>query len=275
MTECAEIRERLSAYVDGELPPDEAVVVAEHLTSCAACAREYDAVLQTVRTLREGLVRHRAPDVLRARVRAALRDESATTRVATPAPRGRSWTRWRAPVAAALAIAIASSGLTLLAAGGGSRSSTPPAVADEVLASHIRSLMPDHLTDVRSTDQHNVKPWFNGRLDFSPAVPRLDDAGFPLLGGRVDYVHGRPVAVVVYGRRQHVINVFSWPADPARDVPTPAPESRHGYNMLRWRSGGVEYWVASDLNAAELRQFADLLRRPDPTAAIQHSRERD
>ncbi|HET7456106.1 MAG TPA: anti-sigma factor [Gemmatimonadaceae bacterium] len=267
MTDCEETRERLSAYVDGELPPDEAAAVAEHLTSCAACAREYDAVLQTVRTLREGLVRHRAPDVLRARVRAALRDEppSATT-ASAPVARGRSWTRWRAPVAAALAIAVASSGLTMLAARD-DHPSAAPTVAEEVLASHIRSLMPEHLTDVRSTDQHNVKPWFNGRLDFSPAVARLDDAGFPLLGGRVDYVHGRPVAVVVYGRRQHVINVFSWPADSEHDAPAPAPESRHGYNMLRWRSGGVEYWVASDLNAAELRQFASLLRRPDSTAA--------
>lgn len=263
-TSCATIGELLSAHVDGELPPEEAAAVAEHLTSCAGCGREYEATLRTVQTLREGLSRYRAPDVLRARVRAALREEP-SEHTAAPRSDGRTYRRtwgtpWRA-VAAALVIAVASSGLTLLTVG---RATEParPAIADEVLASHIRSLMPEHLTDVRSTDRHNVKPWFNGRLDFSPSVPRLDDQGFPLLGGRVDYVDGRPVAVVVYGRRQHVINVFSWPADAGPEV-SAAPAPRHGYNMLHWRSGGVEYWIASDLNAAELRQFGELLRRPD------------
>lgn len=259
---CAATRERLSAYVDGELPPDQAAEIAEHLSSCAACAREYEAVLKTVQTLREGLVRHHAPDVLRARIRAALRDERAEV---APAVRADWRVPWRA-AAAALVVAVVSSGLTMLAGG---RRPSEPAVSEEVLASHIRSLMPEHLTDVRSSDQHNVKPWFNGRLDFSPAVPRLDDAGFPLLGGRLDYVHGRPVAVVVYGRRQHVINVFSWPADSGRDA-GPAQQSRHGYNMLRWRRDGVEHWVASDLNAQELQQFAGLLRgeMPAPGQAV-------
>jgi anti-sigma factor RsiW len=120
--------------------------------------------------------------------------------------------------------------------------------------------MPAHLTDVASNDQHNVKPWFNGRLDFSPSVPRLEDAGFPLLGGRLDYVRGRPVAVVVYGRRQHVINVFSWPAETGGDVDRTLTTS-HGYNLLHWRRGGTEHWVVSDLNAAELQQFVALLER--------------
>jgi anti-sigma factor RsiW len=148
-----------------------------------------------------------------------------------------------------------------------SRGAPDAPVAEAVLASHIRSLMPEHLTDVRSNDQHNVKPWFNGRLDFSPTVPRLDEQGFPLLGGRLDYVHGRPVAVVVYGRRQHVINVFSWPASDDRAA-TPEPRSRNGYNLERWRQGGVEYWAVSDLNSAELQTFAELLRRAaQPPAA--------
>jgi len=253
---CLETRESLSAYVDGELPPDRATEVAEHLSSCDECAREYEHVLATVRTLREELVRHRAPDVLRARVRSALREE----RLAPPARVMRTPGRsWRIPwhvVAAALVVAVASSGITLLARGG----RTPQSLlAEEVLTSHIRSLMPEHLTDVRSSDQHNVKPWFNGRLDFSPTVPRLEEQGFPLLGGRIDYVHGRPVAVTVYGRRQHVINVFSWPVDPDGDA-APPPEARHGYNLQRWRRDGMEYWAVSDLNAAELGQFTALLR---------------
>jgi anti-sigma factor RsiW len=158
-------------------------------------------------------------------------------------------------VAASVTLVALSSGGTLLVTGarrGGER------VRDEVLASHIRSLMPEHLTDVRSIDQHNVKPWFNGRLDFSPVVVRLDSLGFPLLGGRLDYIAGRPVAVVVYGRRRHVINAFSWPNGDGDAGLTTA--SSHGYHALHWRAGGVEHWVVSDLNAAELAQFAGLLR---------------
>ncbi|HTK48542.1 MAG TPA: anti-sigma factor [Gemmatimonadaceae bacterium] len=245
---CPITREALGAYVDGELAPDEAATVAEHLTTCADCARDYDAVLETVRTLREGLVRHRAPDVLRARVRAALREE-APARV--QAPRKRAGVPWRA-LAAAAVVAVASSGLTLAVA---RRDVAPRSIAsEEVLTSHIRSLMPDHLVDVRSNDQHNVKPWFNGRLDFSPTVPRLDSIGFPLIGGRLDYLHGRPVAAVVYARRQHMINAYSWPADAGDEDVSPV-DSRHGYNLVHWRRGGVEHWVVSDLNAGELGEF--------------------
>jgi len=250
----AHIGESLGAYVDGELPPDRAMEIAEHLTTCAECSQDYDAMLVTVRTAREGLVHYSAPDVLRARIRASLREETAPSVARVmPSPR-RAWRiPWNA-VAAALVIAVASSSVTMVA----SRRASDSPVAQEVLASHIRSLMPEHLTDVRSNDQHNVKPWFNGRLDFSPAVPRLEEQGFPLLGGRVDYVGGRPVAVVVYGRRQHVINVFSWPVSNDGGA-APAPQTRHGYNLEHWRADGVEHWAVSDLNSAELRQFVGLM----------------
>ena len=259
---CAEVRELLNGYIDGELPPDQAMAVSEHLTTCAECAGIYEELLATVRTLREGLVKYRAPDLLRARVRSALREEEERPVVARPTPRVRRGLRvpWRTLAAAAILV-VASSGITFVATR--ERPSAESSVSDEVLTSHIRSLMPAHLTDVASNDQHNVKPWFNGRLDFSPSVPRLEDAGFPLLGGRLDYVRGRPVAVVVYGRRQHVINVFTWPTDASSttgDV-TPTLATSHGYNLLHWRSDGVEHWVVSDLNAAELRQFATLLQR--------------
>ena len=257
------VREELSAYVDGELPPDRAMEIADHLTSCTECASDYVAMLTTVRTVRAEMVQLRAPDVLRARVRAALREEPQATvrRVAVAPKRG-----WRIPwnaVAAALLLVVASSGITLVAT---KRGASDAPVAEAVLASHIRSLMPEHLTDVRSNDQHNVKPWFNGRLDFSPTVPRLDEQGFPLLGGRVDYVHGRSVAVVVYGRRQHVINVFSWPASDEK-VAAAEPRARNGYNLEHWRDGAVDYWAVSDLNAAELRTFVELLRRAGHASA--------
>ena len=251
------VREALSAYVDGELPPDRAMEIADHLTSCAECASDYAAMLATVRTVRAEMVQLRAPDVLRARVRAAVREEPQQRPHRVAATPKRTWRiPWNA-VAAALVLVVASSGITLVAT---KRGSSDAPVAEAVLASHIRSLMPEHLTDVRSNDQHNVKPWFNGRLDFSPTVPRLDEQGFPLLGGRVDYVHGRSVAVVVYGRRQHVINVFSWPASDDR-VAAAELRARNGYNLEHWRDGAVDYWAVSDLNAAELRTFAELLRR--------------
>ena len=154
-------------------------------------------------------------------------------------------------------IAVASSAGTaaVLNRGVASRS-----VADELLASHVRSLMPGHLTDVASSDHHNVKPWFNGRVALSPSVPLLDSAGFVLVGGRLDYVASRPVAVVVYSRRQHVINVYSWPDGDEGDRDASALTA-HGYHLVKWRTGDVESWAVSDLNSAELGQFVALFRR--------------
>ena len=250
---CATARELLSAYVDGELPPPEATELAGHLTTCGSCSAETEAMVTTVRRVREGLVRHHAPDVLRARVRAAIREEHAP---GTPAARPAWRLPWRT-VAAGLLIAAASSALTVIATRAGASSAAGFGVGDEVVASHIRSLMPDHLTDVRSSDQHNVKPWFNGRVNVSPDVPRLDSLGYPLVGGRVDYIDGRNVASVVYKRRQHVINVFSWPSSDDRDL-APQVSSSHGYNLIHARRNGEEVWLASDLNLGELREFARL-----------------
>ena len=249
----------LSAYIDGELPADTAQDTADHLTTCAHCSGEYEAMLETIGALHARLERHMAPDVLRARVRAAIASTPRETgdvgkRAVAPSGQRRRWFR-AAGIAATLVVGAAlGTAITLIA-----RTPSPamPSIASEVLTSHLRSLMPDHLTDVRSSDQHNVKPWFNGRLDYSPNVPRLDDQGFPLIGGRLDYVGDRPVAVVVYGRRQHMINVYSWPTR-APDLPV-AFEARNGYNMLHWRNGGTERWLISDLNAGELKTFANLL----------------
>ena len=153
-------------------------------------------------------------------------------------------------------IAAASSALTVAAM----RGRPDRGVGDELLASHLRSLQPGHLTDVVSTNQHNVKPWFNGRVDVSPAVPNLDSLGFPLVGGRTDYVRGRPVPVIVYARRQHVINVYVWPS--ADDTPSPPhPSSRNGYHFVAWRAAGLEYHAVSDLNTAELDSFAGAFAR--------------
>ncbi len=132
------------------------------------------------------------------------------------------------------------------------------AIVREVLDSHIRSLAggATHLMDVASTDQHTVKPWFQGKLDFSPAVTDLAPQGFPLLGGRVDYIDGHPAAALVYGRRQHLINLYQWPAAEGATGADIASELHRGYTVLHWVTGGLECWAVSDVNASDLREFA-------------------
>src|SRR6266852_5468008 len=198
-----ELELALDAYGDGERAPEEARELEAHLEECADCARLHEARLALSAAIRGQVPAFRAPDALRGRVRAAVRG-------AAGAPL-RRWvlpsvaTRWLALAASLAVVAVGSWRLALSGAGA-------EALAGQVLASHVRSLMPGHLTDVLSSDQHTVKPWFNGKLDFSPPVYDFAGRGYPLLGGRLDYLDGRPVAALVYGRRQHVINVYLWPA---------------------------------------------------------------
>jgi|SRR6185437_5063106 len=252
--QCADCRTRLDAYLDDELTVAERVEVREHLAGCSDCAHELAALERASTLAQEHLVHYEAPQVLKARIASAIAGErSAPAQRASAPPRRTAW--WRL-AAAGVIIALASSSLTyaVVHRGGGS-----PAIADQVLASHIRSLMPGHLTDVQSTNEHNVKPWFNGRVDFSPNVPVLDSAGFPLVGGRLDYVDGRVVAAVVYARRQHLINVDSWPEPGPNEKPSST--DAHGYHLIRWRAGNVEYWAVSDLESGELAKFVSLYSR--------------
>ena len=229
----------------------------EHLRTCADCAEAHRRLAGTSTRVKAGLMRYEAPDVLKARIRASLaepaRDEP-PQRGLVPLPRGRVWPTM---IAAAAAVAIVSSGLTFEAMRDRVGSNQ---TEQQILSSHIRSLIPGHLTDVASNDQHNVKPWFNGRVNMSPDVPRLDSLGYPLVGGRLDYIQGRNVPVVVYTRRQHVINVFSWPATGAADLP-PHASSANGYHLIRARQNGLEVWIVSDLNLGELENFARLLNQ--------------
>src|SRR6476469_5446825 len=253
---CADCLESLGLYVDGELPPEETAEMEEHLMTGADCAEAHRRLAGTSSRVKAGLMRYEAPDVLKARIRASLADptrDEPPQRGLVPLPRGRIWPTM---IAAAAAVAIVSSGLTFEAMRDRVGSNQ---TQEQILSSHIRSLIPGHLTDVSSNDQHNVKPWFNGRVNLSPAVPRLDSAGFPLLGGRLDYVASRRVAAVVYGRRQHIITVYTW-SSPGDDAPQTSL-STQGYHMMRWRSGQMESWVISDLNASELAQFVALFRR--------------
>jgi len=251
---CEEALQLLPAYVDGELDLPRVLALEQHVDDCAACA----AALRTQRALRQAVRSvpyHRAPDTLRARLRTKL---PITAEVPTPsaAPlaqeqprRRRDWSRWAMPIAASLALAV---GLNVMLA----TQRGQDALRDELIAGHVRSLQGAHLSDVVSSDQHTVKPWFNGKLDYAPPVRDLAQQNFPLLGGRLDYIAHRQVAALIYGSRKHYINLYIWPA---RDGDlAPHGNSSEGYNMVHWRHDGMDYWAVSDLNAQELGHFAEL-----------------
>jgi anti-sigma factor (TIGR02949 family) len=253
-----EFEQQLDAYVDGELASHEARELAAHLKACPECARLHEARVALGTAIREQVPTFRAPEALRARVQATLR--AAVTR--SPSRRPLRPVVWQAiAVAASLAaVAVGSWRVAIDRAAG-------EALTDQVLTSHVRSLMPGHLTDVVSSDQHTVKPWFNGKLDFSPPVYDFAGRGYPLVGGRLEYLDGRPVAALVYGRRQHVINVYVWPTTRGSAGTGGHDASRQGYHLLHWTTPAYAYWVVSDLGLAELNEFAGLIRGGDSAAA--------
>ena len=251
------LRAQLDAYLDGELASVEAGDFEAHLAGCAECTRDRDDRLALRAAIRAAAPVFPASDALRERVRQGLRAreaESAGARRAMPRP----WS-WLALAASLALVALGGWGLGL-------RSGATESVSDEVLRSHIRSLMPGHLTDVLSSDQHTVKPWFNGVLDYSPPVYDFAGRGYPLVGGRLDYVGGRPVAALVYGRRRHLISLLVWPAGRTAAAPS-TPRFSQGYHLLRWATPAYTYWAVSDLGIAELKDFTQLVRQADSTAS--------
>jgi anti-sigma factor RsiW len=197
--------------------------------------------------------RYRANRVLESSIRAEIALQSAA------APRQLRLPRWRWPVWSVAAASFACGALLTVAAMLLVRPTvTAEHIETELVANHIRALMVAHLTDVTSSDQHTVKPWFQGRLDYAPPVRDLRSEGFPLVGGRLDYLSSRAVAALVYRRRDHVINVFVWPGAGAGAEP-PTLAVRQGYNVLQWRAGGMQYWAVSDVAAEDLRTLGRLL----------------
>lgn len=237
-----QLEDLLSAYADGEL--GDRNELEAHLATCATCA----ARLAEYRTIGDSLRRQAreesAPAALRQRVAAAL--DAAEATAASPWARRRR-PMWSPGVLAAAAAVVLAVGVAVT--GWGRRDDS---LAREVLDSHVRSLA-GHLYDVESTDQHTVKPWYTGKLDFAPSVVDFAPEGFPLLGGRVDYIAGQRAAALVYGRRKHVINVYEWPG--GSDT-KPTGELRLGYSMLHWTHAGMVYWAISDVNPADLQELA-------------------
>jgi anti-sigma factor RsiW len=247
---CGDTRELIHGYVDGEVDLAKSLEIEAHLKSCHDCSQTYQGIRDLRSALSRGALRFEPPNNLETRLRSALRQESK--------PDTNSWfLRWRWVMAGASLVAAAIVIWTIAAIL--ARPSAGDLLAQEIVASHVRSLMADHLTDVPSSDQHTVKPWFDGKLDFSPPVKDLSPQGFVLTGGRLDYIGNRPVAALVYQRRQHLINLFVWPSTEAPATSEKA-SVRQGYNLIRWSNAGMAYWVVSDLNLAELQQFVQLLQ---------------
>src|SRR4051794_24931780 len=237
----------LPAYADGQMGLIRRFLLGRHITRCPRCLAALEA-MQAMRTaLRTNLVVHRAPPGLAARIGSAL------PREAPPVP-PRQPLQWK-PYGAALAGGLAGAVLTLSVT---QKAAGPDPLVADVVADHVRSLMADHLTDVATDDRHTVKPWLSARLDLSPVVKDPKAEGFPLIGGRLDYVAGRQAAALVYHRDKHVINLFAFVSNETTDAP-PRQDSRDGFNVIRWRMGGLTYVAVSDVEMAQLQQFVHLV----------------
>ena len=247
---CDNTRALLHGYLDSELDLGSSINVEGHLAGCEDCAREYEGLRKLRAVIRAEAPYFALTPALQQRIRLSLPlPPKAVSPVAVPRRRwlvgGLAWA-----CSLLFAFALARSWFTPIA---------EDRLTHEVLASHLRSLMEAHLADVASSDQHTVKPWFDGRLDFSPPVTDFASQGFPLVGGRLDYINSRSVAALVYRRRQHVINLFIWPT--ADRPPTPiSVTTQQGYQLFHWSKDGMIYWATSDLSPSELQAFVLLVQ---------------
>jgi anti-sigma factor RsiW len=244
---CDDTKLLMHAYLDDELDAAQSAAMARHLQDCTTCTASYGVYGRLRKALAQPELYRRAPDELRARWSPSV----STIESARPSLRARN-----APLAYAMAAGFAGALLLTspawIAALRQPGADSNPVVA-EAISSHIRSLQAQHLMDVVSTDQHTVKPWFEGKLDFSPRVKDLASEGFPLIGGRLDAIEGRSVAALIYKRHLHVINLYQWPADASTMVQDVV--QRHGYTVIRWTAEGMRYVAISDVSAGDLQQF--------------------
>jgi len=265
---CEEATKLMDGYLDGELDPITSQTIEQHLRECHKCDQAYKMNGSLIRAIGNATPYYKAPAELRERIQASLREEIAERSGRSgPVPRdarplitkkqpeprsilfGASW-NWLALAAAIVfAAIIAWTVLPRL-----QRSGNDQFLATQLIAGHVRSLMANHLSDVASSDQHTVKPWLDAKLDFAPPVVDLSSEGFPLIGGRLDYLDTRPVAALVYQRRKHFINLFVWPAAPD-ETRTPKTITRQGYQLLHWVNSDFNYWAVSDVSDNDLQAF--------------------
>ena len=263
---CEEIKNLMDAYLDAELDPVTSQKVEQHLRDCRKCEQAHEVETAMAHAISQAVPYYKAPLELRERIQVSLREAigASTSRGAAgggPLPGRRPeavrrgvffdmpW-NWLA-LAAAIAVAAIVASIFL------PRLSQPGAdqfLATQLIANHVRSLMADHLTDVASSDQHTVKPWLDTKLDFAAPVVDLSGDGFPLIGGRLDYLDNHSVAALVYQRRKHFINLFIWPTTPV-DSKEQKMVEREGYHLVHWADGDFTYWAVSDVSVDDLQNF--------------------
>ena len=263
--DCTETRSLLNGYLDQELDVANALAIDQHVKCCVTCKKIFDQQSALRSAIRQHAAYHTAPAALADRIRAQI----GRTTVVTPAKTDRPRWRWQpfgqwfqlGAVAAHWVqlgtVAAATAAVTWVATFQLSGLSQDELISEQVVAGHARSVLTNHLADVATSDQHTVKPWLSSKLDFSPPVTDLTTAGFPLIGGRLDYLDNRPVAALVYRHQQHLITLYVWP-NPKSGRTTPMHTSlQHGYHVLHWTDAGMTYWAISDLNESEMKAFAE------------------
>jgi anti-sigma factor RsiW len=246
---CPEAQRLLHAYIDAELDMADTLEVERHLETCPACLATFHNYQALSAAIKADALYFQAPEKLQKSVQSSIRKVNQNAFISRLAS-------WRGiGIAAALIIAVA---LAIFFTHFMFPASGEKQMQQAVLDSHVRSLMASHLVDVPSSNQHTVKPWFNGKLDFSPPVVNFASQGFPLVGGRLDYLDDKAVAAIVYKRREHIINLFVWPTTQSASSETTT--TSQGYHLIHWTKAGMTYWAASDLNQGELQIFVRLVQ---------------
>ena len=265
----------MDGYLDGELDPITSQTIEQHLRECHNCEQAYKTHGSLIRAIGSATPYYKAPAALRERIQSSLRDEMAARPVRNVAPDARPLFPRRQPEPRSILFGTSWNWLALAAAivfaaiivwNVLPRLQRPGAdqfLATQLISSHVRSLMANHLSDVASSDQHTVKPWLDTKLDFAPPVVDLSTEGFPLIGGRLDYLDNRPVAALVYQRRKHFINLFVWPAAPD-ETRTPKTITRQGYQLLHWTDSDFNYWAVSDVSDNDLQAFKQQFEKQTP-----------
>lgn len=250
--DCPKAGTVIECYADGELDAMTSAAFEKHLEHCAVCQGALERLNSLSMLIKEAAPYHSAPQPLGRAINARAQGTNTA-----PPKAGTRWWQWWQPVALVAITAV----VTWIAAVQLAPPATKQLVAAEIISSHARAKLTGHVADVASSERHTVKPWLSSKLDFSPPVIDLASAGFPLVGARLDYLDSRAVAVVVYRRRQHVIDVFVWPQPDARAGAITQVPSERGYQVVQWNDRGMTFWAISDLNAPELKTFAEVFSK--------------
>lgn len=246
--DCDAIKTHIESYLDAELTLSDRRDFEQHVAACEACSHALEGMRAIKHMVKDAEYKN-APPSLRHNIQSQLRDYT-----------GEEISRsgllhWLVFGMGAMSIGSLATWLVMFFM---ISSPLQSKLADDIISSHVRSLMVDHVTDVKTSDSHTVKPWFNGRVDFSPSIKDVTGAGFELIGGRLDYIQGKAVSAVVYKRRAHIINAFSFKNEASETSETTRVLNRDGYNIIYWKNNGLDHWVISDLNMKELKKFTHL-----------------